>query len=738
MDLIRSPTWHETRTRLARSAPGYTRTYTYDDVLRPTRIITQMDGLEFVQDYAYGRYHGHVEGIRYPGGEIVAFDYDRHGYRVEERDPTRGVVYRRIEDMTPDSQVARERFGNGLTGRHEHIASTGQLRGVQVTDAAGTLLQDLGYEYGDPYGNLTRRWNGITGADEAFTYDALQRLDSATRTWDDGRAPVVIDYDYDALGNLVRKDDFGLLYQYGHAARSNPARAGPHAVMAVTRPDGSVVSDFAYDGNGNMLAGNGRQVRYDVANKPIEIRQGGVTTRFWYGPDQARYKQTRAGETTYYVGKDYEYIIAGGQAREKTYIGGYLVIEQSAAGRRVRYAHGDRMGSVDTITDEHGAVIERHGYDAFGKPLTSGWEDAGGLLHGGEYATATTTRGFSAHEHLDAHGLIHMNGRAYDPALGRFLSVDPFIQNPLNSQSLNPYSYVLNNPLSGVDPTGYECDPVDGDSAGCVDSDGNINEPATAEPGQNGQQGQGVGTADSGPAVDQGRPGKPVKDCGGSGCVTLPNTVKRTVVDGEVHYDFDFDFDGIASPDDGKASLGTGRGLVSLRMTVDQIKALDGALIVGMVLSGMAGAAKAALGRLYQGIASRTSGALSSAMGRLVGRLRTLGRAKQAAARGGQRVSGPVTQLPKPQVRGLGNIGNHGPMRADEALRHGQTWLGKGYKEVGPKGSGVFRSADGTRQFRMTNADLAGSHGNMGSHIHFEALDARGKVIENLHVPLIE
>ena len=53
-----------------------------------------------------------------------------------------------------------------------------------------------------------------------------------------------------------------------------------------------------------------------------------------------------------------------------------------------------------------------------------------------------------------------MNGRVYDYALGRFLSVDPFIQFPLNSQSLNPYSYLGNNPLSGTDPTGYEkvCD----------------------------------------------------------------------------------------------------------------------------------------------------------------------------------------------------------------------------------------------------------------------------------------
>ena len=50
-----------------------------------------------------------------------------------------------------------------------------------------------------------------------------------------------------------------------------------------------------------------------------------------------------------------------------------------------------------------------------------------------------------------------MNGRVYDYNLGRFLSVDPFIQAPGNSQSMNPYSYVMNNPLSGTDPTGYIC-----------------------------------------------------------------------------------------------------------------------------------------------------------------------------------------------------------------------------------------------------------------------------------------
>ncbi|MBS0213415.1 MAG: hypothetical protein JSR26_09610, partial [Proteobacteria bacterium] len=70
-------------------------------------------------------------------------------------------------------------------------------------------------------------------------------------------------------------------------------------------------------------------------------------------------------------------------------------------------------------------------------------------------STAITARGFTEHEHLNAVQLIHMNGRVYDYQLGRFLSVDPFIQFPLISQSLNPYSYIMNNPLAGTDPTGY-------------------------------------------------------------------------------------------------------------------------------------------------------------------------------------------------------------------------------------------------------------------------------------------
>ena len=50
---------------------------------------------------------------------------------------------------------------------------------------------------------------------------------------------------------------------------------------------------------------------------------------------------------------------------------------------------------------------------------------------------------------------LYMNGRVYDPNIGRFLSADPHIQAPYNTQSYNRYSYVLNNPLKYTDPSGY-------------------------------------------------------------------------------------------------------------------------------------------------------------------------------------------------------------------------------------------------------------------------------------------
>lgn len=106
------------------------------------------------------------------------------------------------------------------------------------------------------------------------------------------------------------------------------------------------------------------------------------------------------------------------------------------------------------ITNELGAVVERLAYDPWGKRrfvnTAPGQADPLDAIVG-----VRTDRGYTGHEHLDEMGVIHANGRIYDPLIGRFMSADPFIQAAGELQNYNRYSYVLNNPLGLTDPSGF-------------------------------------------------------------------------------------------------------------------------------------------------------------------------------------------------------------------------------------------------------------------------------------------
>ena len=114
------------------------------------------------------------------------------------------------------------------------------------------------------------------------------------------------------------------------------------------------------------------------------------------------------------------------------------------------YYHTDHLGSIIAITDQTGAVVERRSYDAWGKR-----RNQNGTAMSNAFITSEVRHAFTGHEDLGELGLIHMNGRLYDPALGRFLSADPTVQFPSNMQNYNRYTYINNNPLSAVDYSGY-------------------------------------------------------------------------------------------------------------------------------------------------------------------------------------------------------------------------------------------------------------------------------------------
>ena len=101
----------------------------------------------------------------------------------------------------------------------------------------------------------------------------------------------------------------------------------------------------------------------------------------------------------------------------------------------------DQQGCVLSVFDENGRKVFDATYDAWGRQTVR--LNAIGL-----------SRGYTGHEMMGEFGLINMNGRLYDPTLGRFLSPDNYVQEPDNSQSFNRYSYCLNNPLKYTDPSG--------------------------------------------------------------------------------------------------------------------------------------------------------------------------------------------------------------------------------------------------------------------------------------------
>ncbi len=248
-------------------------------------------------------------------------------------------------------------------------------------------------------------------------------------------------YNYNEIGNITYKSDVGD-YEYLKAHQVKTAGT----------------NNYTYDKNGNVIKKNNTTIEYNSNNKPTQLKNQTTTTQFFYNPNKQRYKKILNGNTTFYIGKHYEeeytqnntllkknYIYAGNEliAIHTTEDDGNLILPQN------RYLHKDSLGSIDTITNESGVVIQRLAYTPFGKQIVQSW------INQNQSIKPLVKRGYTGHEHIKEFNLIHMNARIYDPTIGRFLSADTIIPYMYNTQSFNRYSYVRNNPLKYIDPSGH-------------------------------------------------------------------------------------------------------------------------------------------------------------------------------------------------------------------------------------------------------------------------------------------
>jgi len=438
----------------ALAGPGYAESFGYDSVGRPSSHVVTADAA-YRFDYAYDE-QGLLDTITYPAAGSAdplrtRFDYDAGRVRriVDAAVPT--TRFWSLNAVDADGRELDESFGASVRVISGYAPVGGEIEYRQANTATGLTPQDAAYAW-DAGGNLTSRQDLNRGLEEKFRYDALDRLVQARRN-----GSLSLELDYDLLGNIRRKSDVcpgtAPCYAY-HAAKK-------HAVTSAG------ASTYAYDANGNMRDRDGGAIGWSSDNLPVSIAQAnGNVSQFSYGPDGSRWKQFASdrgkSETTVYVDGLFEKATSGGVTTWRHYVaapGGLAVVLRYSNGApaATRYLTVDHLGSTDSVLDSAGNVIATASFDPFGGRRNSAWTATPTASELAKLAAATHD-GFTGQEQLDNLGLVHMNGRVYDPALGRFLSADPYLARPWDAQGLNRYAYVLNNPLAYTDPSGF--DPV--------------------------------------------------------------------------------------------------------------------------------------------------------------------------------------------------------------------------------------------------------------------------------------
>ncbi|MBH5403175.1 RHS repeat protein, partial [Bradyrhizobium sp. CNPSo 4010] len=444
----------------AGAGAGYSRSVSYDALSRATQVAMVIDGATYNMSATYDA-NGQLSKVGYPSGFTARYAYTSLGDVNQLFDDATGQVQWTANAMDAEGHLTQQTAGNGLLTTKGFDALTGRL--TSVATGSGSAVQNLSVTY-DKRGNPLSRNDANTNLSETFTYDGLNRLLSSTVNLTP--TPLSKTFSYDPIGNLLSKSDVGS-YTYPAAGQ-----AQPHAVTSIGA--GLISTTFTYDLNGNQTSGLGRTIAWTSYNKPASITQGTRTISFVDDTDHQRFKQVTPEGTKLYLsafGVSAEVTNPGTSSQIWT---DYLSVGDAMVGMRTvqvvsetvatRYFHSDHLGSIAVITDEAGAVVERLSYDAWGKRRNpNGTDDTTGSI------TSQSSRGFTGEEQLSVSGLVHLNGRVYDPIVARMTSADPTIPRPLSTQGWNRYTYVYNAPLNLTDPTGYCGSGPDGFVGACLD-----------------------------------------------------------------------------------------------------------------------------------------------------------------------------------------------------------------------------------------------------------------------------
>ncbi len=327
-----------------------------------------------------------------------------------------------------DGQNTEEILGDTIR-RTTALNAYGYPQQVKMMRGNSTLRQ-MNYLYNAVTGNLTQRTSLFLSDDiEYYSYDTADRLTEWHK--DSHTTPMVMTYTEN--GNIYTKTNVGQ-YSYGYDWHH------AFAVESVTNAQ-------------SLIPSSALSTQFDGREMVSSIYEYGSwkETTFTYGPDGERWEMTieRPGEYEEYRNYlgDMEVTLSGpGMTRCNWYLGHGVMLFRDADNPAFSsvtplYAYRDNQGSYIDFFRSNGTRVFEAKYDPWGVETVV-------------RDSISFHRGYGGHEMLNEFGIINMNGRLYDPLLGRFLSPDNYVQEPFNTQNLNRYSYCLNNPVKHTDPSG--------------------------------------------------------------------------------------------------------------------------------------------------------------------------------------------------------------------------------------------------------------------------------------------
>ncbi|GAB2665385.1 RHS repeat domain-containing protein [Arenimonas aestuarii] len=372
---------------------------------------------------------GNLAASTYPSGIQVPYAPNALGQATQAGPYATGATYH------PNGALAGFTYGNGIV--HTMTQNLRQLP-ERSKDALGTnVILDDSYDY-DLNGNVAGISDALSGqpGNRTMTYDALDRLVGVVAGTAQGGNGT---FAYDPLDNLRVLDQGSRKFRYVYDANNR--------LDEIRSPGGTLLHSFTYDARGNTINKDGGGLVFDRENR-LTSSQIPTATSYVYDGLGRRVREFMGASTYFYYGQGgkllYTNDLKTSNRTDHIYLAGSLVANRkvpfgSNPTIEVTYQHTDALGSPVATTNQSGTLLPRERMTAWGEPADGTWS----------YGP-----GYTGHQMDAASKLVYMQQRYYDPAIGKFLSVDPVEAHPGSGANFNRYRYAANNPYRFTDPDG--------------------------------------------------------------------------------------------------------------------------------------------------------------------------------------------------------------------------------------------------------------------------------------------